>query len=77
MIHIIESGNEVGSDKVADCLLARVEKIFSHDGLLRETLGFEHRSEQAQMAHEFAKSLLSRKHLIFEAGTGVGKSWRI
>ena len=74
MIHIIESENEAGSDTEAVRLLSLVEKIFSHDGFLREILGFEHRSEQAQMAHEFSKSLLSRKHLIFEAGTGVGKS---
>ena len=74
MIHIIESENEAVSDTVAVRLLSLVEKIFSRDGFLREILGFEHRSEQAQMADEFSKSLLSRKHLIFEAGTGVGKS---
>jgi ATP-dependent DNA helicase DinG len=74
MIHIVESTNETGSNSVADRLLSQVEKIFSHDGFLARTLGFEHRSEQTQMAHEFSKSLLSRKHLIFEAGTGVGKS---
>ena len=55
-------------------LITLVEKIFANDESLEKALGFEYRPEQAQMAITYAHSLLDGKHLIFEAGTGVGKS---
>jgi len=37
--------------------------------------GYEHRSEQLEMADAVAKAIRQKKHLIVEAGTGVGKSF--
>jgi len=50
------------------------EKIFAGDGWLREKLGLEHRPQQEEMAVRLAQSFASDSPLIFEAGTGVGKS---
>ena len=55
-------------------LVERVSGIFSRGGLLQEVLGLEYRPEQEQMALHVAQSLLSDEPLLFEAGTGVGKS---
>ena len=74
MIHFIESGDLAESGLSEESLLAPVQKIFSEKGDLVNHLGFEFRPEQALMAETFSKSLISGKHLIFEAGTGVGKS---
>ncbi|MBI2812852.1 MAG: ATP-dependent DNA helicase [Opitutae bacterium] len=49
-------------------------EIFSESGQLCAALGLEHRPEQAQMARTVAASLRDDKPLLFEAGTGVGKS---
>ena len=51
-------------------------EIFSHGGLISQHLeGYEFRQEQLQMAHEVARAMIDAKHLIVEAGTGVGKSF--
>ena len=55
-------------------LEARIESIFKPNGLLEEILDFEHRPEQSKMAHAVLNSILNGEHLVFEAGTGVGKS---
>jgi ATP-dependent DNA helicase DinG len=51
-----------------------IRKIFSPDGLLSEAKSFEYRPEQQEMAVAVAEALAERKHLVVEAGTGVGKS---
>ena len=59
----------IGSDFVA-----RVEHIFSTEGLLAKAKNFEYRPEQQQMAVAVARALEEERHLVVEAGTGVGKS---
>ena len=51
-----------------------VDFIFKEGGLLENALDFEHRPEQHEMAKSTAHALLNESHLLFEAGTGVGKS---
>ena len=41
----------------------------------RRIANYEHRKEQLQMALAVTQALNDRKHLIVEAGTGVGKSF--
>lgn len=55
-------------------LLSTINSIFKDGGILEQVLGFEHRPEQYEMAKSIATSLLKESHLLFEAGTGVGKS---
>ena len=54
--------------------VARVRQIFSPDGLLAKAKNFEYRREQQEMAVEVAAALTEQRHLVVEAGTGVGKS---
>src|SRR5438067_4252988 len=54
--------------------VSRVEEIFSPGGLLARAKNFEYRAEQQQMAVAVARTLENRRHLVVEAGTGVGKS---
>lgn len=49
-------------------------KLFSEGGWLQEGLQLEHRPEQEQMAHATAQAFDFDQPLLFEAGTGVGKS---
>ena len=49
-------------------------EIFAETGQLCTALQLEHRPEQAQMARAVAAALTTDKPLLFEAGTGVGKS---
>lgn len=51
-----------------------VRKVFEPDGILQKTLDFEFRGEQAEMAKRVEDCLAQGEHLLFEAGTGVGKS---
>ncbi|MDP0500936.1 MAG: helicase C-terminal domain-containing protein [Verrucomicrobiota bacterium JB022] len=51
-----------------------VDGIFGPKGYLVRQLGLEHRAPQAQMARAVAESLGGLEPLLFEAGTGVGKS---
>lgn len=51
-----------------------IEKIFSPDGLLSAASNHEYRPEQQRMAVEVARALETGRHLVLEAGTGVGKS---
>src|SRR6059058_5473649 len=52
----------------------RVRTIFSEDGLLSKAKNFEYRPQQQQMAVAVAEALEEERHLVVEAGTGVGKS---
>ncbi len=51
-----------------------VTAIFSDEGPLAKIAGFEKRPQQEKMAHAIATALEQEKHLVVEAGTGVGKS---
>ena len=49
-------------------------KAFSEAGWLQETLGLEHRPGQERMANAVAAAFRDDEPLLFEAGTGIGKS---
>lgn len=51
-----------------------VRGMFGKEGLLSGAKNFEYRPEQQQMAAAVADSLEGNRHLVVEAGTGVGKS---
>ncbi len=54
---------------------AEIEAVLGSDGPLSKHLtGYEDRPEQLAMAQRVAESLNTGKHLIAEAGTGIGKS---
>lgn len=48
--------------------------MFAADGLMARAQNFEFRPEQQDMAGEVAAALCEGRHLVVEAGTGVGKS---
>jgi ATP-dependent DNA helicase DinG len=52
----------------------QVQAIFSANGLLAKAKNFEYRPEQQAMAIAVARALEEERHLVVEAGTGVGKS---
>lgn len=51
-----------------------VRDVFAETGTLCDALQLEHRPEQEQMARSVARALADDAPLLFEAGTGVGKS---
>jgi ATP-dependent DNA helicase DinG len=53
---------------------ALAAKIFAEGGWLQAGLCLEHRPQQEQMAQAVATALAADQPLLFEAGTGVGKS---
>jgi ATP-dependent DNA helicase DinG len=53
-----------------------IESILGPGGSIARRLGaYEHRSQQLQLATAVAAALREGKHLVAEAGTGVGKSF--
>jgi len=66
---VIALKDSLGSDFVE-----RVRTIFAENGLLAKARNFEYRPEQQAMAAAIAQSLEEGRHLVVEAGTGVGKS---
>jgi ATP-dependent DNA helicase DinG len=53
-----------------------VESILGPNGLIaRRIQAYEHRQQQMDMAKAVGQALADRKHLMVEAGTGVGKSF--
>jgi len=70
---MIRFADGAGEEEEFD-LTSVVHSIFREGGWLEETQNFEHRSEQFEMAKAVSRSLLNEQHLLFEAGTGVGKS---
>lgn len=69
MISNIEP-NAAGAD-----LIAQVEEMFSPTGPFSKSRNFEYRPQQQAMAVAVAQSLVDRRPLLVEAGTGVGKSF--
>ncbi|HXY60874.1 MAG TPA: DEAD/DEAH box helicase, partial [Chthoniobacterales bacterium] len=61
-------------DSLGTDFVERVRTIFSENGLLSKAQNFEFRSQQQEMAVAVARALEEDRHLIVEAGTGVGKS---
>lgn len=52
---------------------ATIDAVFGPNGLLVEA-GWEHRAGQQTMAAAVGRAIAERRHLVVEAGTGVGKS---
>ncbi len=53
-----------------------IEKILGPRGsIARRIPAYEHRQQQIAMAEAIEEALYERKHLVAEAGTGVGKSF--
>ncbi len=61
-------------DSLGSDFVERVGDIFSEKGSLSKAKNFEYRREQQQMAIAVARALEEERHLVIEAGTGVGKS---
>src|SRR2546422_2330021 len=61
--------NSLGTDFVE-----RIQIIFSENGRLSKAKNFEFRPQQQEMAAAVAQALEEERHLVIEAGTGVGKS---
>ncbi len=58
-------------------LSLNIDSILGPSGSIARRLGakFEHRPEQLELAHAISGALAEKRHLIAEAGTGVGKSF--
>src|SRR3954469_6503016 len=61
-------------DSLGSDFVERIRTIFSPEGLLSKSRNFEFRPEQQEMAAAVARTLEEERHLVVEAGTGVGKS---
>src|ERR1041384_5187279 len=61
-------------DSLGTEFVERVRIIFSENGLLSKATNFEFRPQQQAMAVAVAQALEEDRHLVVEAGTGVGKS---
>ncbi|WP_437203072.1 ATP-dependent DNA helicase [Planctomicrobium sp. SH664] len=57
-------------------MIPTTSEVFQPDGLIARRLSrFEARGEQSEMAEAVAAAIADRRHLVVEAGTGVGKSF--
>src|SRR5437763_2411126 len=61
-------------DSLGTDFVERIRTIFSENGLLSKAQNFEFRPQQQEMAVAVARALEEDRHLVVEAGTGVGKS---
>jgi ATP-dependent DNA helicase DinG len=61
-------------DSLGSDFVERAREVFSEGGLLSKAKNFEYRQEQQEMATAVARALEEERHLVIEAGTGVGKS---
>src|SRR5947199_2624646 len=59
---------------VSSEFVERVHAFFSANGPLSKAKNFEFRPQQQEMAARVAQALEEERHLVVEAGTGVGKS---
>lgn len=66
--------NEIEAESAPEILFDWVTKTFREGGWLQTELGMEYRPQQETMAREVMGALNSDQPLLFEAGTGVGKS---
>jgi ATP-dependent DNA helicase DinG len=57
-------------------LTLTVTSVLGEDGCIaRRLASYEHRPQQLEMAEAVEEAIAGRKHLVVEAGTGVGKSF--
>ena len=57
-------------------MIVDVASILGPDGLVANRLDeYEHRPQQLEMAHAVTESIAAGRHLVIEAGTGIGKSF--
>ena len=61
-------------DSFGSDLIEEVRSLFSESGSLAKAKNFEYRPQQQEMAVAVARALEEERHLVVEAGTGVGKS---
>src|ERR1700704_6181673 len=61
-------------DSLGSDFIEEVRSLFSENGSLAKAKNFEYRPEQQAMAMAVAQTLEENRHLVVEAGTGVGKS---
>jgi ATP-dependent DNA helicase DinG len=61
-------------DTLGSKFVERVHAFFSENGPLSKAKNFEFRPQQQEMAAAVARALEEERHLLLEAGTGVGKS---
>jgi ATP-dependent DNA helicase DinG len=61
-------------DSLDSDFIEEVRSLFSKTGALSRAKNFEYRPEQQAMAVAVARALEDERHLVVEAGTGVGKS---
>ena len=61
-------------DSLGSEFVERVRAFFSENGPLSKATNFEYRPQQQEMAVAVARALEEDRHLVIEAGTGVGKS---
>src|SRR5207249_2777669 len=61
-------------DSLGTDFVERIRTIFSENGRLSKAKNFEFRPQQQEMAAAVARALCEERHLVVEAGTGVGKS---
>src|SRR5262252_9170911 len=61
-------------DSLGSDFVERVRSFFSENGPLSKAKNFEFRPQQQEMAAAVASALEQERHLVIEAGTGVGKS---
>jgi ATP-dependent DNA helicase DinG len=61
-------------DSLGTEFVERIRTIFSENGRLSKAKNFEFRRQQQEMAAAVAATLEEERHLVVEAGTGVGKS---
>ena len=61
-------------DSLGTEFVERIRTIFSENGRLSKAKNFEFRPQQQAMAVAVARALEEERHLVVEAGTGIGKS---
>jgi ATP-dependent DNA helicase DinG len=61
-------------DSLGTEFVERIRAFFSENGPLSKAKNFEFRPQQQAMATAVARALEEERHLVVEAGTGVGKS---
>src|SRR5437868_13133955 len=61
-------------DSIGSDFVETAESFFSPNGRLAKAKNFERRPQQQEMAAAVARALEEERHLVVEAGTGIGKS---
>jgi len=74
MISFRENAESPSAAALAGPLVEACDQVFAEGGWLVRTMGLEHRPQQEAMAQAVIRNLVSDRSLLFEAGTGVGKS---